>query len=79
MNNSQKIDIVYSQTNYTKEKCRELLEKEEYDMLKVIRDYHNLLSETSDEKVSNNTSINQGIYNEIRKFMDAVDQREEKF
>ena len=65
--------FVMCQTNYTEEEALLKLKLEEYNYMKVIRDYMN----PNKEKEKNNTtkksikkSINQRMMGEIRKFMD---------
>ncbi len=61
------INMVCRQTELTTDEARELLEKEQYNYMKVLNNYFEI-KETKKE-ISN--SVNQQIYGEIRNLMDT--------
>lgn len=71
--------MIMRQTDYSYEESKEKLVKENYDYLKVIKNYM-----TSDVEQTNNTkqqqskSVNQKIYTELRGFMDNTAEQYEK-
>jgi hypothetical protein len=72
------IKMIQNQTDYTNEKAAELLERSNYNYIKVIQDY--LSNSTEDKDIPNNIetenkSVNQQIYSEIRHFMNDVQKQ----
>ena len=61
------VQVVCRQTELTTDEARELLEKEQYNYMKVLNNYFEI-KETKKE-ISN--SVNQRIYGEIRNLMDT--------
>lgn len=62
-----KIEIILRQTDYTREIALNKLEENNNDHLKVIRNYLGLTEKKALDKV---TSVNQGIYRELRSHLD---------
>jgi hypothetical protein len=60
-----KVDIIISQTNYTREIAIEMLLKHNDDHIKVIKEYLGIT-----EKPIKMTSVNQEIYKLLRKQID---------
>lgn len=71
---NQIIKLVKSQTNYTTEEISDMLKKNNYDYLGIIRNYMGITKETSAyekyNSINDNSSVNQKIYSNIRNFMD---------
>lgn len=68
------LEIVLRQTDYTKDKAIEELEKEEYNYMNVLQNYMDPdYKKKRDEAERNKESktLNQKIYTEIRNFMDS--------
>ena len=73
---NEKVDVVISQTSYTRTEAEQLLARHNNDEVAVIRYY---LSGSSEKNANANAnanskqlaSKNQLVYSEIRKFMDA--------
>ena len=68
--------MIMRQTDYTYEESREKLIKENFDYLKVIKNYvtgdtTQTTSETTTSESSKKT-VNQHIYSELRNFMDTA-------
>tara|TARA_B110000037_G_scaffold221789_1_gene293982 strand:- start:1846 stop:2217 length:372 start_codon:yes stop_codon:yes gene_type:complete len=61
------VQVVCRQTELTTDEAREMLEKEQYNYMKVLNGYF----EIKETKNENPTSINQQIYGEIRNLMDT--------
>ena len=61
------VQVVCRQTELTTDEAREMLEKEQYNYMKVLNDYFKI-KETKKEISS---SVNQQIYGEIRNLMDT--------
>ena len=61
------VQVVCRQTELTTDEARELLEKEQYNYMKVLNDYF----EIKETKKEISTSVNQQIYGEIRNLMDT--------
>ena len=61
---------VMRQTDYDKETAANMLEKHDYDLIVVIRDYLKPPPKT----VTEPKTLNQRIYKEIRTFMDSASQ-----
>ena len=61
----EKVDIIISQTNYTREIAIEMLSKHNDDHIKVIKEYLGVA-----EKPIKMSSVNQEIYKLIRKQID---------
>jgi hypothetical protein len=61
------VQVVCRQTELTIDAARELLEKEQYNYMKVLNDYF----EIKETKKEISTSVNQQIYGEIRNLMDT--------
>lgn len=62
------VNIIIKQTTYTQEEARQKLEEENYNYINVIKKAFGI--NTNDKKTPPMVSINQGIYKEIRNFMD---------
>lgn len=63
------IKLVCRQTDYTNEIAKEHLEKNNYNYLKVIKNYMNPTPQQP-KTPTINKSVNQKIYTELRNFMD---------
>ena len=61
------VQVVCRQTELTTDDARELLEKEQYNYMKVLNDYF----EIKENKKEISSSVNQQIYGEIRNLMDT--------
>jgi hypothetical protein len=61
------IQVVCRQTELTTDDAREMLEKEQYNYMKVLNDYF----EIKETKKEISSSVNQLIYGEIRNLMDT--------
>lgn len=61
------IQVICRQTELTTDEARELLEKEQYNYMKVLNDYFGV----KESKKEISTSVNQQIYGEIRNLMDT--------
>lgn len=71
--------MIMRQTEYTYEESKERLIKENYDYLKVIKQYITKDTEQIKRPLANETkSVNQKIYNELRGFMDNTAEQYEK-
>lgn len=71
---NEKIDVVMSQTSYTRTEAEQLLARHNNDEVAVIRYYLSGSSEKNANANSNSKQLaskNQLVYSEIRKFMDA--------
>ena len=69
------VNLVLRQTDYTEDEAREHLESNDYNYLNVIKNYMNI---SEAPKETNNKSINQQIYSEIRSFMDTGVEKYER-
>jgi hypothetical protein len=77
-NKNEKVDVVMSQTSYTRTEAEQLLARHNNDEVAVIRYYLSGSSEKNANANANSNSNskqlaskNQLVYSEIRKFMDA--------
>jgi hypothetical protein len=61
------VQVVCRQTELTTDEAREMLEKEQYNYMKVLNDYF----EIKETKKEISSSVNQQIYGEIRNLMDT--------
>ena len=61
------VQVVCRQTELTTDEAREMLEKEQYNYMKVLNDYF----EIKENKKEISSSVNQQIYGEIRNLMDT--------
>ena len=68
--NEEDINIIITQTNYTREKAIEKLLEWENNYMNVIKEYlnPNFQNKTNEKKITNN----QKIFSEIRNFMDGI-------
>jgi hypothetical protein len=64
-----KIQVILRQTNYTTEEAREKLNKFNFNEEEVIRDYFGITEKKNPEKI---TSLNQGIYKQLRGYLDSA-------
>lgn len=67
------IAIICRQTTYTETEATQKLEKFNNDVMSVIKDYLG-----AKEKPKQTTSVNQQIYQELRTFMNGVNEQYEK-
>ena len=67
---NEKVDVVMSQTNYTRAEAEQLLARYNNDEVAVIRRYLGGPNGSGEVKAKPQ-STNQLVYSEIRKFMDA--------
>ena len=67
------VQIVMRQTNYEEKDAFEKLSESDWDPVKVIRDYMHITSQDKDDNEDTKT-VNQGIFKEIRDFMDTAMQ-----
>jgi hypothetical protein len=63
----KKIKIILGQTDYTEEIAKEMLEKNNYDEILVIKGYFGI----AEKKALPVSSLNQEIYRQIRYKLDA--------
>ena len=71
--------MIMRQTDYSYEESKEKLVKENYDYLKVIKNYMTSdVQQTNDTKQQQSKSVNQKIYTELRGFMDNTAEQYEK-
>ena len=70
MPNEEDINIIITQTTYTREKAIEKLSEWDNNYMKVIKEYlnPNFQNKTNEKKLTNN----QKIFSEIRTFMDSI-------
>jgi hypothetical protein len=61
------VQVVWRQTALPPVEAREMLEKEQYNYMKVLNDYF----EIKENKKEISSSVNQQIYGEIRNLMDT--------
>lgn len=73
------LEVLRSQTTWTDEEAKQKLEENNYNVQACIRIFMGLPAERPNMSCSsNNTSINQGIYSNIRGMMDHAAYRYEK-
>lgn len=65
----EKIQVILRQTNYTTEEAREKLNKFNFNEQEVIREYFGITEKKKPEKI---TSLNQGIYKQLRGYLDGA-------
>ena len=77
MDPEEKTQIIMRQTDYTYEVAKIQLEKHNYDVITVIREY---LKQgiTPIEPLTKPLSMNQQIYKEIRNFLNETDTNDKK-
>ena len=64
------IEMIMRQTSYTYDESKEKLKQNNNDYMKVLKEYFGIK-----EKKSDNLTINQGIFKEIRSMMDTAGKR----
>ena len=64
-----KLNIILSQTSYTQEEAKELIDINNGDYIKIVIDYLKTGKEISEPVVTKTPSINQSIYRQIRNKM----------
>ena len=71
--------MIMRQTDYSYDESKEKLVEENYDYLKVIKNYMTSdVEETNNTKLQQSKSVNQQIYTELRGFMDNTAEQYEK-
>ena len=65
------IQIVCRQTELTEEEAKDMLEKEQYNYMKVLNDYFGIKDTSKNKNRMSTLSTNQQIYGEIRNLMDS--------
>lgn len=69
LDNEVKLNIIVSQTSYTVEQAKEMLEANNGDYIKIVIEYLKTGKEVSEPVVTKPQSINQSIYRQIRNKM----------
>ena len=67
----QVLELVLRQTDLEREKAIELLKENDYDSIKVIKQYMGI----KEKKEKKEVSVNQQVYREIRGFMDNASKQ----
>lgn len=67
----QVLELVLRQTDLEREKAIELLKENDYDSIKVIKQYMGIKEKREEKQVS----VNQQVYREIRGFMDNASKQ----
>ena len=68
--NYELAQIIVRQTNLTEEEAKTLLEENNYDLIKSIKQFYGLTNKK--EVPQEKASVNQQIYKEIRTLMDSA-------
>ena len=68
---NQVLELVLRQTDLEREKAIELLKENDYDSIKVIKQYMGIKEKKEEKQVS----VNQQVYREIRGFMDNASKQ----
>jgi hypothetical protein len=71
------VEVLMNQTTLTNEEAKELLEKNNYNVMDCVRIFMGINKKEKTKQESKFT-VNQGIYNHIRGMMDEASQRYEK-
>ena len=71
------VEVLMNQTTLTNEEAKELLEKNNYNVMDCVRIFMGI-NKKDKPKPEPKFTVNQGIYNHIRGMMDEASQRYEK-